>query len=74
MKWNSTFGLIGTSVNLTLLNSAPIYSLKRFELVGAAWTCIWEMKRAAIMRRVMKSLGNAIVSKGVDLWLRLRVK
>lgn len=36
MKWNSTFGLMGTSVNLTLLNSAPMYSRKRFEFFGAA--------------------------------------
>jgi len=37
MKWNSTSGLIGTSVNLTLLDSAPMYSRKRFEFAGAAW-------------------------------------
>ena len=32
MKWNSTLELMGTSENLTLLNSAPMYSRKRFEL------------------------------------------
>ncbi|KAK2980289.1 hypothetical protein RJ640_024993 [Escallonia rubra] len=36
MKWNSTFGLIGTSENLTPLNSAPMYSRKRSELAWAA--------------------------------------
>ncbi|GER55166.1 phosphoribosylaminoimidazole-succinocarboxamidesynthase [Striga asiatica] len=33
MKWNSTPGFIGTSENLTFLNSAPMYSRKTAELV-----------------------------------------
>ena len=74
MKWNSAFGLMGTSVNLTFLNSAPIYSLKRFELVAAAWTCIWERKRASIMRRVMNSLANSIVTNKSRFVQRLMVK
>ena len=74
MKWNLTFGLMGTSVNLTFLNSAPIYSLKRLELVGAARTCIWEMKRVSIMRRVMKSLRNSIETNWNRFVQRLRVK
>ena len=74
MKWNLTLGLMGTSVNLTFLNSAPIYSLKRFELVGVAWTCIWEIKRASIMRRVMNSLANSIVTNKSRFVQRLLVK
>lgn len=31
MKWKSTPGLMGTSENLTPLNSAPMYSVKRLE-------------------------------------------
>lgn len=35
MKWKSTSGLIGTSVNLTALPRAPMYSRKRFEFCVA---------------------------------------
>ncbi|CAL5352883.1 unnamed protein product [Camellia sinensis] len=37
MKWKSTLGLMGTSEKRMLLPSAPMYSLKSFEFVGAAW-------------------------------------
>lgn len=40
MKWNWTLGLMGTSENLTLLNSAPMYSRNRFEVgvdIVSAW-------------------------------------
>ncbi|CAL5426601.1 unnamed protein product [Camellia sinensis] len=37
MKWKSTLGLMGTSEKRMLLPSAPMYSLKSFEFVGASW-------------------------------------
>lgn len=56
MKWNSTLELMGTSENLMLLNSAPMYSRKRSEL--AAWV---EGRR--MRRRVMRSFESSIVQR-----------
>lgn len=46
MKWNWTLGLMGTSENLTLLNSAPMYSRNKFELEeGVAWVDVSSSKK-----------------------------
>lgn len=46
MKWNSTWGLMGTSENKTCLDSAPMYSLKSFAVAGAAEIDVEVVKRA----------------------------
>ena len=61
MKWNSTSGLMGTSLNLTLLDCAPMYSRKSLEFWTAACNDLGEMHRAWIMKKVIKSLGSSIV-------------
>ena len=64
MKWNSTSGLMGTSLNLTLLNCAPMYSRKSIEFLAAACIDLGEMQRAWRMKRVIKSLRSSIVVHG----------
>lgn len=60
MKWNSTFGLMRTSVNLILF-IAPSYSRKTLEFSGASWTDLWKMQTAWRMKRATKSLRSSIV-------------
>lgn len=55
---------MGTSENLTLLNSAPMYSRNRFELVGVemvrAWVDVRKMKTKKKGLRVNAVVGNFI--------------
>ena len=47
MKWNSTWGLMGTSENRTCLSSAPMYSLKSFDFAEGARIGVELAKTAA---------------------------
>lgn len=63
MKWNSTLGFIGTSENLMLLDSAPMYSLNiRFVLEESLVAPTWvdEMNNNN-MKNVLIMMGSSIV-------------
>ena len=61
MKWNWTLGLMGTSENLTLLNSAPMYSRNKFELEEGVADLAWVDVRSKKMKKKSLRVGNSIL-------------